>query len=127
MVEEVKEEIKMPDIGSLTLALGGEGAEEVKMEDMVKLLNDPKFLETAELEIETAMKNAKIELSQLGFDLDKERMDRMAEVGEEVNDEVDESELERLLAGGLPFCRKDKECGHKCAGVKNEEQCLPCL
>ena len=119
------EEIKMPDIGALSMAMGD--AEEIKMEDMVKLLNDPKYLETAEKEIDKAMENAKIELSQLGFDLDVERMDRMATVGEEVQEEVDESELDRLLAGGLAFCRKEKECGHKCTGVKNEEQCLPCL
>ena len=36
-------------------------------------------------------------------------------------------EMDRLLAGGLPFCNKPKECGHKCAGVKHEEKCLPCL
>ena len=67
MVEEQKEELKMPDIGELALAMG----EEFKAEDMVKILNDPKYMETAEIELETAMKNAKIELSQLGFDLDK--------------------------------------------------------
>ena len=110
----------MPDLGELNLAMGGAG-EEIKMEDMVRLLNDPKYLETAEKEIDQAMQNAKIELSQLGFDLDAERMDRMATVGEEVKEEVDESELDRLLAGGLPFCRLVKECGHKCAGVKNEQ------
>ena len=73
------------------------------------------------------MKQAKIELSQLGFDLDKEKMDRMAEIGEQFNDEEDETELDRLIAGGLPFCWKMKECGHKCAGVKDEHECLPCL
>ena len=119
------EEIKMPDIGALTMAMGG--GEEFKAEDMIKLLNDPKYLESAEKEIDQAMENAKIELSQLGFDIDVERMDRMANEGEELKEEVDESELERLLAGGLPFCRKLKECGHKCAGVKNELECLPCL
>ena len=53
------EELKMPDIGELALAMG----EEFKAEDMVKILNDPKYMETAEIELETAMKNAKIELS----------------------------------------------------------------
>ena len=123
MVEEQKEELKMPDIGELALAMG----EEFKVEDMVKILNDPMYMDTAEIELETAMKNAKIELSQLGFDLDKQKMDHIAEHGEEVSAEVDETELERLLAGGLPFCRKVKECGCKCAGVKNEQECLPCL
>ena len=46
---------------------------------------------------------------------------------EEKEVEVDDTELERLLAGGLPFCRKVKDCGHKCLGVKEEEHCLPCL
>ena len=44
------EEIKMPDIGALSMAMGGN--EEIKMEDMVKLLNDPKYLESAEKEID---------------------------------------------------------------------------
>ena len=35
--------------------------------------------------------------------------------------------MERLMAGGLEFCLKQKDCGHKCYGVKNEEECLPCL
>ncbi len=77
------------------------------------------------------MSNAKISLSELGFELDKPQMDAMIagqndpEEAKEV--EVDETELERLLAGGLPFCRKIKDCGCKCLGVKDEEQCLPCL
>ena len=58
------------------------------------------------------------------MDVDKERMTRL---DEEEKEEIDDTELERLLAGGLPFCRKAKECGHKCLGVKGEEQCLPCL
>ena len=57
MVEESKEELKMPgDMAELALAMG----EEFKMEDMVKILNDPQYLDTAEIELETAMKNAKI-------------------------------------------------------------------
>ena len=40
---------------------------------------------------------------------------------------IDETELQRLMDGGLPFCNKLKECGHKCAGVKDEDECLPCL
>lgn len=70
------------------------------------------------------LKNAKVSLTQLGFDLDKERM---ANIHNEGETEVDETELERLLAGGLPFCNKPKDCGCKCAGVKDEEECLPCL
>ena len=75
------------------------------------------------------MRNAKISLTQLGFDLDKERMDRIAATGGEEVEEFkeDDTELERLLAGGLPFCRKEKGCGHRCAGVKGETECLPCL
>lgn len=32
-----------------------------------------------------------------------------------------------MLDGGLPFCNKLKDCGHKCKGVAKEEECLPCL
>ena len=70
------------------------------------------------------LKNSKVSLTQLGFDLDKERM---ANIHNEGETEVDETELERLLAGGLPFCNIPKDCGCKCAGVKDEEECLPCL
>ena len=42
--------------------------------------------------------------------------------------EVDDTELERLLAGGLRFCGLPKMgCGHKCKGVRDEEMCLPCM
>ena len=118
------EENKMPDIGSLNI-----GGEEVKMEDMVRLLNDPKYYDTALEEIEKSMQNAKIELTQLGFDIDVELIARRADTDayEEVKEEEAETELERLLAGGLPFCSKPKDCGHKCSGVKEEEECLPCL
>ena len=51
------EEVKMPDLGAI------EGLESLNLEEMVKHLNDPKYLESAELEIEKAMVNAKIELS----------------------------------------------------------------
>ena len=37
-------------------------------------MNDPKFLDTAEGEIEMMFQNAKVSLTQLGFDLDKDRM-----------------------------------------------------
>lgn len=42
-------------------------------------------------------------------------------------EEVVDTELERLLAGGLRFCNLPKECGHKCMGVRDEQKCLPCL
>ena len=42
------------------------------MDDMVRMCNDPKYLASAEAEIELALKQAKIDLSQLGFDLDQE-------------------------------------------------------
>ena len=88
---------------------------------------DPKYLDSAEAEIEKMLLNAKVDLTQLGFDLDKEQMDKNAANPHLEEVEVDETELDRLLAGGLPFCRKVKECGHKCVGVQNEEECLPCL
>ena len=31
------------------------------------------------------------------------------------------------MAGGLKFCNKTHECGHRCGGVRGEEECLPCL
>ena len=88
---------------------------------------DPKYLDSAEAEIEKMLLNAKVDLTQLGFDLDKEQMDKDAANPHPEEVEVDETELDRLLAGGLPFCRKVKDCGCKCLGVKNEEECLPCL
>ena len=51
----------------------------------------------------------------------------MIETEETKEVEVDDTELERLLAGGLRFCSMPKECGHKCKGVRDEEMCLPCL
>ena len=51
----------------------------------------------------------------------------MANIDQEKEEEVDETELQRLLDGGLPFCNKMKDCGHKCEGVKDEDECLPCL
>ena len=95
------------------------------LEKIRKLLNDPKYMDSAEGEIEKMLGNAKVALSQLGYDLDKERLEHIEEEKKEVM--VDETELERLLAGGLAFCHKDKACGHKCAGVKDEDECLPCL
>ena len=79
--------------------------------------------------------NAKHELTELGFNLSKDKMLQVmlaASNGEDIlleddEEEIDETELERLLAGGLPFCHMPKECGHKCLGVKNEQSCLPCL
>jgi len=49
MVEESK------DLPQLIEALNLGSGEEVKMEDMVRLLNDPRYLETAEAEIEKAI------------------------------------------------------------------------
>ena len=51
----------------------------------------------------------------------------MNNIENEQETEVDETELQRLLDGGLNWCNKEKECGHKCEGVKDEDQCLPCL
>ena len=45
---------------------------------MRRLDNGPHYLESAEEEIDTTMKNAKIDLTQLGFDIDKEKLDRIA-------------------------------------------------
>ena len=98
---------------------------EINLEDFKKVFVDSKYLDSAEEEIEQALINAKVSLCQLGFDLDKERLARDEE--EKDYEKVDNTEMERLLAGGLPFCRKEKECGHYCGGVKNEEECLPCL
>mmetsp|Transcript_29171 Transcript_29171/g.36202 ORF Transcript_29171/g.36202 Transcript_29171/m.36202 type:complete len:282 (-) Transcript_29171:760-1605(-) len=94
------------------------------MENIQRIMNDSRYYDTAEAEIEKMLKNAKVSLCQLGFDLDKERL---ANIDKEEETEVDETELDRLLEGGLAFCRKVKECGHKCAGVKDEDECLPCL
>ena len=95
--DRMVEEIKMPDLSGI------EGLEHLNLEEMVKHMNDPRYLESVQLEIDQAMTNAKIDLSQLGFDLDKERLDRMAngeELEEAKEEEIDETELERLLAGG---------------------------
>ena len=99
------------------------------MAQIKKLENEPKYLDSVEEEVEKMMKNAKIELSELGFDLDKPKMDAIIAGNEEEEKEVevDDTELQRLLDGGLPFCRKHKDCGHRCLGVKDEEECLPCL
>jgi len=36
----------------------------------------------------------------------------------EVEEEEEEDpEEKRLQAGGLPFCKEMKECGHECGGV----------
>ena len=53
--------------------------------------------------------------------------DKQEDLEETKEVEVTDTELERLLAGGLNFCSKPKECGHRCRGVKDEEHCLPCL
>ena len=97
---------------------------EVEFENIKRLMNDPKYMDTAEEEIRKILVNAKVALTQLGYDIDKERLQHIEEEKKEV---VEETELDRLLAGGLSFCRKMKECGHKCAGVKDEDECLPCL
>ena len=49
-------------------------------------------------------------------------------IKKEEQDQITIAELERLLSGEItPFCRKQKECGHRCAGVTKESKCLPCL
>ena len=53
-------------------------------------MNDPKYSDTAEEEIELMLENAKVSLTQLGFDLDK---DRLANIENEPATEVDETEL----------------------------------
>ena len=113
MVEELKEQ------------MDGMGLEDMPASDeMLRNINNPKYLETAEKEIDKMFVNAKVALTQLGFDLDKERLDN---IDSELPEEIDETELERLLAGGLPYCKIEKDCGHKCGGVKDEGECLPCL
>ena len=95
-----------------------------EMANLKRMMNDPRYLDSAEAEIEKMLMNAKIALTDLGLDLDKQRMENPVE---EEKFEEDDTELERLLAGGLPFCREEKECGHRCEGVLDEERCLPCL
>ena len=102
MVEKIRENIEEIDL------------EGINMEDMKRLLNDPRYLDTAEEEIETMLENAKVALTELGLNLDRERI---AHIEEEKKEEVEETEVQRLLDGGLPFCRKEKDCGHRCAGV----------
>ena len=49
-------------------------------------------------------------------------------IRQEEQDQITTAELEQLLSGEvMPCCRKKKECGHRCAGVMKEGQCLPCL
>ena len=49
-------------------------------------------------------------------------------IEKEEMDQITVDELERLLSGeAMPFCRKQKDCGHRCAGVMKEGKCLPCL
>ena len=75
---------------------------EMDPEQMKRLLNDPKYLDSSEAEIEKMMVNAKISLTELGFDIDKERL---VQIEEEKKEEAEETELYRLLEGGLSFCR----------------------
>ena len=46
---------------------------------------------------------------------------------EETKVSDEDPEETRIRAGGLPFCRIMKDCGHECAGVLDEVECLPCL
>ena len=69
------------------------------------------------------MKNAKIQggislglLDDADLELEDEKIEQKMEL-----------EMQRLLDGGIPFCRKAKACSHSCAGVKDETKCLPCL
>ena len=55
------------------------------------------------MEIEKMLVNAKVALTQLGYDLDSERFKHIDEERKELVDET--SEWDRLLAGGLSFCR----------------------
>ena len=95
-----------------------------EMAMLKRMMNDPRYLDSAEAEIEKMLLNAKVALTDLGLDLDKQRMENPIE---EEKVEEDSTELDRLLAGGLPFCREEMACGHRCEGVLDEEKCLPCL
>ena len=51
----------------------------------------------------------------------------MAEVGEEVNDEVDETELERLLAAGCPSVARKKSAGTSAPVSRMSSSACPAL
>ena len=89
----------------------------LQMEDIARMLGN------ANLQIQQAMKNAKIQEGiSLGL-LD----DADLEMEDDKIEQKMEQEMQRLLDGGIPFCRKQKQCSHSCAGVKGETKCLPCL
>lgn len=51
-----------------------EGADAELMDDLRRIMNNPKYLDSAEDEIEKMLKDAKVSLTQLGYDIDKERL-----------------------------------------------------
>ena len=70
------------------------------------------------------LKNAKIALTQLGFDLDLEILKKLGRQ-EPASACSQEEEVRQSL--GPKYCRIMKNCGHKCMGVCGEKECLPCL
>ena len=88
MVEAIEEKL-----AGLSLQDGDGGLVDLKKEDFQKLLNDPRYLDSAEQEIEQMLTNAKVALTQLGYDIDKERL---AHIEEEKKEEAESTEMERL-------------------------------
>ena len=50
------------------------GLDDEMLAQMQRIMNEPKYLDTAEEEIEKMLTDAKISLSELGFELDRQRM-----------------------------------------------------
>ena len=50
------------------------GVDDEMLAQMQRIMNEPKYLDTAEEEIEKMLTDAKISLSELGFELDRQRM-----------------------------------------------------
>ena len=67
-----------------------DGVDPEVLQNIQRIMNDPKYLDTAEEEIEVMLENAKVSITQLGFDLDQERL---ANIENEPAAEVDETEL----------------------------------
>ena len=100
-----------------------------------RAIGQAQYLESVEEEMDQMLTNAKIAKSETGLIIDKnliERMEKMMQAEEIVEDDeedcaMEDTEVDRLMAGGFQFCNQVQHCGHKCKGVRGESRCLPCL
>ena len=63
MVEELQEQMQGMELEGMPA-----------FDEILRNMNNSKYLETAEKEIDKMFVNAKVALTQLGFDLDEERL-----------------------------------------------------